>query len=92
MTSSKSGAGYWSVASDGGIFSFRGTAILWLDRFGEVEQVSCWHGGHADRQRLLARCIRRRNFSRTATRNFFGSTGSIKFGQTGGGNGAHSNR
>ena len=54
-------AGYWEVASDGGIFSFGERRLPRLDRRPAPQQAHRRHGGHARRRGLLAGRLRRRH-------------------------------
>ena len=77
MAPTPDGGGYWLVASDGGIFSFGDAHVLRLDRGHRAQQADRRHGGHAGRQRLLARRLRRRHL-RLRRRAVLGSTGGIQ--------------
>jgi hypothetical protein len=54
-------AGYWLVASDGGIFTFGDAAVLRLDRRPSTQPAHRGHGRHPRRRRVLAGGLRRRH-------------------------------
>ena len=61
MAATPTGNGYWLVASDGGIFTF-GDARFYGSTGGmRAQPTHRRHGRHTDRQRLLARRLRRRH-------------------------------
>ena len=53
--------GYWLVASDGGIFAFGDAGFFGSTGAMQLNQPIVGHGGHADRQGLLAGGLRRRD-------------------------------
>ena len=60
MAVTPSSTGYWLVASDGGVFSFGDATFFGLHGRHTAERPHRGHGGVTDRQRLLARRVRRR--------------------------------
>ena len=60
MAATRTGHGYWLVASDGGIFSVRRRGVPRLDRRHQAEGSDRRHRGDTERERLLARRVRRR--------------------------------
>ena len=56
-----SGAGYWMVGSDGGIFSFGDAKFHGSTGNHETQQAGHGHGPGEGRQRLLAGRLRRRH-------------------------------
>ena len=63
-----SGAGYWLVAADGGLFAFGDAALLRVDRWHAAEPPDRGDGRDREREGLLAGRFRRRSSSRSATR------------------------
>ena len=67
MAPTPTGKGYWLVAADGGIFAY-GDALFFGSMGGKPLNCPCRrHGSHADREGVLARRVRRRRSSPTAT-------------------------
>ena len=53
--------GYWSVASDGGIFNYGDAVVPRVDRRPAPQRAHRRHGGHPRRRRLLGGGLRRRD-------------------------------
>ncbi len=67
MAATPDDAGYWLLASDGGIFAFGDADLLRVDRRHAPQCADRRHGSHARWSRVLARRLGRRSLLRSGT-------------------------